>query len=208
MNNSDFLRETAPYRAYLYRFWRDFFLGRRDEDWRSRMTDAQKIAAVLQAGTDLPEETVIANPLAHTDRMALERAFALAFYGVGETTYPLTKSGAAAPGALAAGPASERAHAIYRAHGLEQPTAGDAEKPRENLPDDHIAVQLEFLACLAEQNHKNEGRFLQEEVLSWLPNILSIVESAPGCEAMRPVLVALEDALQGCAKALGVSSAE
>lgn len=183
-----FLVETAPYRAFLYRFWRDFFLGRRDSGWRSRMPDALKIAAVLAAGRDLPEETPLANPLDGLAPADIERPFAALFYGVGPETFPLTKSGAAAPGALSAGPASARAHAVFRAYGLVL--------TGENLPEDHIGVSLEFLAQLAEANHPHESPFLDEAVLSWLPSTLSAAGASTAGLALRPLFNAAIAALE------------
>lgn len=135
----NFLVESAPYRALAYRFWSTFFLGRDTPEWRARSGDVVRVTAALLA--DDPEE----DPLADVDAPTLARAFATLFYGVGEETVPLTTSAWTGAERLTAGRATDRARAVYRAHGLE------VKGEDENLPEDHLGIALAFLADLAQK---------------------------------------------------------
>lgn len=79
---SDHFDET-PYRVFLYEYFGLFFRGERDETWRARWTDALKVISAL-----CDEDLDVALP----DAVAIEKACATAFYGVGSETVPLAQS--------------------------------------------------------------------------------------------------------------------
>lgn len=177
-----FLREFAPYRAMTYRFWSAFFLGHDTPAWRAQSGDVARVTAAL-----LGEEAPSVDVLEGVDEMTLARAFATLFYGVGVETIPLTKSAWTGTDGLTAGRTSERARAVYRAHGLEVREEGEY---AEHLPEDHLGIALGFLGDLtgrvgaetgvekdveedaagafdAEKLLAHEHAFLKEFVLTW-----------------------------------------
>lgn len=192
-----FLVESAPYRALAYRFWSAFFLGRDTPEWRDRSGDVLRVTAALLAGE------VGDDPLKKVDVPTLARAFATLFYGVGEETVPLTTSAWTGAERLTAGRATDRARAVYRAHGLE------VKGEDENLPEDHLGIALAFLADLAQKTTdekdpaaqakllRHEREFLEEFVLSWWKGAVAQIRSRADARPVLPVFAAFTAYLRG-----------
>lgn len=205
-----FLWESAPYRAMAYHFWSTFFLGRGTPEWRAQSQDVARVTAALWG--EEPSE----DPFAKVDQQTLARAFATLFYGVGIETIPLTKSAWTGADGLTAGRASDRARAIYRAHGLE------VCEGEEHLPEDHLGIVLGFLGDLAqmtaqknepakgnqgEQDDENlfaaakllahEREFLQEYVLTWWKGAYAAIKERRDAEPVLAVFEAFDRYLRG-----------
>lgn len=213
----DFLSRTAPYRAFLYRFWSQFFLGRLTPDWLAALTDAAKVEAVLEAGRDLDASAAVPDPLGlerEGEGLILEtlkQDFARLFYGVGCSTAPLTMSASQTTEKLLSGPLSARVREVYVEHGLVQSREHEAsEDGVECLPDDHLGIMLGFLAELAERNDGGaERQFLRDWVQSWWPQAArEAMEALVDQEKpMRRLLDAFSRFLEAEAKCLDVAAA-
>lgn len=205
-----FLRESAPYRAMAYRFWSAFFLGRIERDlpaWHAQSGDVARVTAAL-----LGEEAPSADFLEGVDETTLARAFATLFYGVGVETIPLTKSAWTGTDGLTAGRASERARAVYRAHGLEVREEGEY---AEHLLEDHLGIVLGFLGDLAdragaetdsedtagaldaEKLLAHEHAFLMEFILTWWKGARAVLAERADAVPVAAVFEAFDAYLRG-----------
>lgn len=115
------------------------------------------------------------------------RSFAKLFYGVGEKTLGLTHSFWTEGGLSTAGAGTGNAFAIYRKEGLGNATS---------LPDDHLAVELAFIAKLLSENKIKEAvDFTVKEVLSWWPNALLGILRASSSEDLNKFFKSINSSL-------------
>lgn len=115
------------------------------------------------------------------------RSFAKLFYGIGEKTLGLTHSYWTEGGLSTAGAGTGNAFAIYRKEGVGNATS---------LPDDHLAVELAFLAKLLSENKIKEAvNFTEKEVLSWWPSALLGILRASSCEEQNKFFKSVNSSL-------------
>ncbi len=169
---SDNFDET-PYRVFLYEYFGLFFRGERDETWRARWTDALKVTSAL-----CDEDLDFALP----DAVALEKACATAFYGVGSETVPLAQSCWENDKQLHCGDACRQTHELYARYGLVNDLP-------DHLPDDHIAIVLAFAAELLRRGEtKAFASFIRFGVGSWWPKAEAALRARSEWSTLAPVL--------------------
>lgn len=169
---SDHFDET-PYRVFLYEYFGLFFRGLRDEAWRDRWTDALKVTSAL-CDEDLDR------PL--PDAVALEKACATAFYGVGSETVPLAQSCWESDKQLHCGDACRQTHELYARYGLVNDLP-------DHLPDDHVGIVLPFAAELLRRGETKALRnFVLYGVGSWWPKAEAALRDRPEWPTLAPVL--------------------
>lgn len=169
---SDTFDET-PYRVFLYEYFGLFFRGLRDETWRARWTDSLKVTSAL-----CDEDLSFALP----EAMALEKACATAFYGVGTETVPLAQSCWESDKQLHCGDACRQTHELYARYGLVNDLP-------DRLPDDHVAIVLSFAAELLRRGETKALRnFVLYGVGSWWPKAEAALRARPEWPTLAPVL--------------------
>ena len=169
---SDHFDETH-YRVFLYEYFGLFFRGLRDEAWRARWTDALKVTSAL-CDEDLDR------PL--PDAVALEKACATAFYGIGSETVPLAQSCRESDKQLHCGDACRQTHELYARYGLVNDLP-------DHLPDDHVGIVLPFAAELLRRGETKALRnFVLYGVGSWWPKAEAALRDRPEWPTLAPVL--------------------
>lgn len=154
-------------------FWR----GVRTEAWFAAWPEIVSGISALEgeSKSEGEDETAVLEPL------ALERAFAKCFYGVGDETIPLAQSCWESAEHTYGGPAALACTALYRRFGLKTDGA-------DRLPDDHIGVMLAFAAELVRRGEiETLERFLRVGALAWWPRVVEAIEGAEGGETILPV---------------------
>ena len=115
------------------------------------------------------------------------RSFAKLFYGICKKTLGLTHSFWTEGGLSTAGTGTRNAFAIYRKEGLGNATS---------LPDDHLAVELAFIAKLLSENKIREAvDFTLKEVLSWWPYALLGILRASSSEDLNKFFKSINSSL-------------
>lgn len=155
-------------------FWR----GVRTEAWFAAWPEIVSGVSALEGESNADDEIAALAPL---DPLALERAFAKCFYGVGDETIPLAQSCWESAEHTYGGPAALACTTLYRRFGLK--TGG-----ADHLPDDHIGVMLAFAAELVRRGETETlERFLRAGALAWWPRVAEAIEGAEGGETILPV---------------------
>lgn len=159
-------------------FWR----GVRTEAWFAAWPEIVSGVSALEGESESENDDGDADDaIAALAPLAVERAFAKCFYGVGDETIPLAQSCWESAEHTYGGPAALACTTLYRRFGLKTDGA-------DRLPDDHIGVMLAFAAELVRRGEiETLERFLRVGALAWWPRVVEAIEGAEGGETILPV---------------------
>lgn len=154
-------------------FWR----GVRTEAWYAAWPEIVSGVSALEGESESTKDGTVAA----LEPLAVERAFAKCFYGVGDETIPLAQSCWESDEHTYGGPAALACTSLYRRFGLKTDGA-------DRLPDDHIGVMLAFAAELVRRGESATlERFLRAGALAWWPRVAEAIEGTEGGETILPV---------------------
>lgn len=175
---------TAQLLDALSLFWR----GARSDLWFAAWPDIWRAAAALDDANDDEKEDT--EPAPELQALAVERAFAKCFYGVGDETIPLAQSCWETPEHTYGGRAALACTALYQHFGLK--TDGT-----DHLSDDHVGVMLAFAAKLLRWGEWAALKpFLRQGLLGWWPKVIGALQRTAEGVTILPVAVATERVLR------------
>ncbi len=161
-------------------FFALFFAGRGSErDWFIQWP------AVAQLADEMIGSRAASLPPPDLKPLEAEKAMAKLFYGVGETTIPLSESAWFNPQHLSHQAQAFEVDAIYRRHDL----ALDVDA---TLPPDHILYELIFAGTLLRRGEPGAAAdFIERHINRWAPLAFDAALKNPASAAIRPVILRL-----------------
>ncbi|EGO63721.1 molecular chaperone [Acetonema longum] len=206
--NADWIKDWLRWRGAIYRFIAQFYLEGPTDAFLDNTREANLMSVLAE---DLSKEEflrgcrLIAQDLTRSQepeyKRALREDFKRLFVGPGHLEAPLWESVYRTEEKILFGEPTMAVRRFYQ-------SSGAAIAKQNNEPEDHIGIELNFMARLCEEAIKFENldemiegldcqkRFLQEHLWQWVPAFCRVVLGAANTDMLRGLSIITREWVQ------------